>query len=538
MPNESKAGTSSKRPAPPPHSFSFSRRHASFDSPREVPLPSPSLSATAAMLGEPFASPFIEDEWELVKAGPTKLVKQKDPQATSISHSSHGSTPPPSLSSKLAKLKSLHYHGEKDKEKGKEKEKEKEVGPVHPYGSRPYSLPDAHSFQGKNGAPPPTPVDRMSSASLPLPLHVPVSALPKATPGFPSPVYERGASDAALRPSPSSSNMVPGRKTPGPASRSSTPSTGSSSASSSSSSSPAPQIPPYPTLRGPVPMPPPGSLMPTQGSGAAYRPPRTTYTPAPSPASGGEVTAINRRTPSLRSAYPPLQPPVILEGLDDDDGRAKSPASTSSSEAHSFASSFPSSGVSNGLGIGTRNSTASSATDRSSMSSRSSGASYEPFLSHAPPPVDSWIEVETTPADYKLVVKLPGFKRDGITLATKKRRILHVVADSWEAGGGHFERRISFGYDADLSQVRAEFDGELLRVIIPRRMPPDMLPADRASFPQGPAASSKNMGERSSLPSLPAQSIAKLVGGLPPPPAFLAGALPSGATDAAVVPRR
>jgi HSP20 family molecular chaperone IbpA len=38
-------------------------------------------------------------------------------------------------------------------------------------------------------------------------------------------------------------------------------------------------------------------------------------------------------------------------------------------------------------------------------------------------------------------------------------------------GTGHFERRISFGYDADLSQVRAEFDGEILRVIVPRRIP-------------------------------------------------------------------
>lgn len=35
---------------------------------------------------------------------------------------------------------------------------------------------------------------------------------------------------------------------------------------------------------------------------------------------------------------------------------------------------------------------------------------------------------------------------------------------------GHFERRISFGYDADLALVRAEFDGEMLRVIVPRRM--------------------------------------------------------------------
>ena len=39
------------------------------------------------------------------------------------------------------------------------------------------------------------------------------------------------------------------------------------------------------------------------------------------------------------------------------------------------------------------------------------------------------------------------------------------------SGTGHFERRISFGYDADLSQVRAEFDGEILRVIVPRRTP-------------------------------------------------------------------
>ncbi|KAK0195136.1 hypothetical protein F5146DRAFT_1024342 [Armillaria mellea] len=98
-------------------------------------------------------------------------------------------------------------------------------------------------------------------------------------------------------------------------------------------------------------------------------------------------------------------------------------------------------------------------------------APHEPFLSNAPPPPDSWIEVETTPQEYRLNVCLPGFKRDGITLATKRRRILHVVADSWDAGGGHFERRISFGYDADLVQVRAEFDGEMLRVIVPRRAP-------------------------------------------------------------------
>lgn len=66
-------------------------------------------------------------------------------------------------------------------------------------------------------------------------------------------------------------------------------------------------------------------------------------------------------------------------------------------------------------------------------------APYLPFLSHAPPPADSYIEVETTPGEYRLNVRLPGFRRDGIMLATKRRRILHVVADRWEEGGGELD---------------------------------------------------------------------------------------------------
>ena len=71
-----------------------------------------------------------------------------------------------------------------------------------------------------------------------------------------------------------------------------------------------------------------------------------------------------------------------------------------------------------------------------SQSSFRSQAPYFPFLSHAPSPENSWIEVETLQHEYKLHVRLPGFTRDGITLATKRRRILHVVADKWENGGG------------------------------------------------------------------------------------------------------
>ena len=71
-----------------------------------------------------------------------------------------------------------------------------------------------------------------------------------------------------------------------------------------------------------------------------------------------------------------------------------------------------------------------------SQSSYRSQAPYFPFLSHAPSPENSWIEVETLQHEYKLHVRLPGFTQDGITLATKRRRILHVVADKWENGGG------------------------------------------------------------------------------------------------------
>ncbi|KAI0645781.1 hypothetical protein C8Q79DRAFT_715798 [Trametes meyenii] len=99
-------------------------------------------------------------------------------------------------------------------------------------------------------------------------------------------------------------------------------------------------------------------------------------------------------------------------------------------------------------------------------------APYEPFLAHAPAPQDSFIAVDTKPGEYRLIVRLPGFRRDAITVSTRKRRILHVVADSWEPNGGHFEQRISFGYDALLALVRAEFDGEHLQVIVPRRSVP------------------------------------------------------------------
>lgn len=93
-----------------------------------------------------------------------------------------------------------------------------------------------------------------------------------------------------------------------------------------------------------------------------------------------------------------------------------------------------------------------------------------PFLDKRPPPSSTEFSIETQPTNYVLRTKLPGFKLDGITLATKHLQQLVIVADKWDdVNGGHFERRIAFGPDADLGATRANFDGTTLRISVPRR---------------------------------------------------------------------
>src|SRR6266571_1880029 len=62
-------------------------------------------------------------------------------------------------------------------------------------------------------------------------------------------------------------------------------------------------------------------------------------------------------------------------------------------------------------------------------------SSSRAFLSTTPAPGSS-IEVHTHAHEYQIWVKLPGFSWDGITLATQKRRVLHIVADKWDNNGG------------------------------------------------------------------------------------------------------
>ena len=87
------------------------------------------------------------------------------------------------------------------------------------------------------------------------------------------------------------------------------------------------------------------------------------------------------------------------------------------------------------------------------------------------------VEVNTAPSAYTLSIPLPSFHRDEITVSLRKHRVLHIVADKFltlsnvvhNAEDEHFEKRISFGYDADMRGVRADFSEGILRVIVPRR---------------------------------------------------------------------
>ncbi|PWN52179.1 hypothetical protein IE53DRAFT_312616 [Violaceomyces palustris] len=106
-----------------------------------------------------------------------------------------------------------------------------------------------------------------------------------------------------------------------------------------------------------------------------------------------------------------------------------------------------------------------------------------PFLDHRPAPPETELAIETTKTSYVLITRLPGFSLDCITLATKHHRTLHIVADKWDAeGGGHFERRITFDNTADLRNVKAEFDGTILRVFVPRRSGTKQNSASSARF--------------------------------------------------------
>lgn len=96
---------------------------------------------------------------------------------------------------------------------------------------------------------------------------------------------------------------------------------------------------------------------------------------------------------------------------------------------------------------------------------------------------------------------------DCITLATKSRRTLHIVADRWEReNSAHFERKVTFGADADLAKIRAQFDGSMLRVTVSRRPAPSAGSSAQSFTSLGSDHHAGVSQHRSSLPAAGGQT--------------------------------
>lgn len=245
--------------------------------------------------------------------------------------------------------------------------KSAQVSPVPPF-SRPFSMPDAST-----AAPPPPPrihspramhapmmPDRSSTVSLPLPQHTPYHTLPSAE------LSSGSTSSASVSP--------PFARPPLPEQQSSSSSSGNSLQTPSSSySSPSPAHPSRLSNRGMrhsepydhrAASPPLSRLVERAYSATAASGPASAFWER-------EALRARREAPPPRispESLPPPAPPQVLTPppppLSEDAERGRRP--------------------------------------------------YEPFLAHAAPSNDAWISVETVQREYRLLVRLPGFRRDAM----------------------------------------------------------------------------------------------------------------------------
>ncbi|ODN93400.1 hypothetical protein L198_05264 [Cryptococcus wingfieldii CBS 7118] len=88
------------------------------------------------------------------------------------------------------------------------------------------------------------------------------------------------------------------------------------------------------------------------------------------------------------------------------------------------------------------------------------------------------IAIKSIPTAYEILVWLPGFSLDNITIATRGHRTIHIVADQWDEGD-HAQWDIKLGEDANLRSVNAKFTGKELRVTVARQIPEWQLARDR-----------------------------------------------------------
>ena len=118
--------------------------------------------------------------------------------------------------------------------------------------------------------------------------------------------------------------------------------------------------------------------------------------------------------------------------------------------------------------------------DTTDVSSYSHNATNSHTVNHH----DHRITLTTAPNSYCVRFYMPGFSLDGITLTMNglHRRILHILANKWGSEQWeHFERRIVFAQDAQMSLIRARFENEQLIIQVPRKFVPSFSSDSSAS---------------------------------------------------------
>jgi len=102
-----------------------------------------------------------------------------------------------------------------------------------------------------------------------------------------------------------------------------------------------------------------------------------------------------------------------------------------------------------------------------------------PSVTFAPVPRDSRsprphahlkMNLDSQPSQYILTTPLgPGFSSECITIAAKRGSVLVIVADRWDSEtDSHFEWKVHFDRDADMTKIQANFNQGLLKVTVPR----------------------------------------------------------------------
>lgn len=423
LPPPSQTASSSSPLPSPARMSSFPKRHASFGSPREIPMPSPSQNnvnptqfsyfppmprpepgvltksrptSLSNNITESGFSPVFDEQvddsdWtNLSKRSPTLDVEETEPQSTTTATTVHPAS-----------------H-------------------IHPY-PRPYSVPQSHSdadqpqpqsLSSSQTYKSPTAVDRTSSASLPLPTQIPFHLLPKASlqggalrttepdsshktasDSLPSDVARPGTVKHEKTESHQQSDNLKNESDDGSEhSSGSFPSVSSANPSRTTSGRSSPLC--GARLEG---LQKDRALRPVSYPSSQIRDPpqqsaQHTSLPYLAETSLDAATALRRSATmsANQSHISPPQPPIILPSRTNESLTSASrdtSLSTSNSATNPLQSLYPS---------------------RLPQTSMVNEPPYATFLSHAPPPADSWLEVETKPSEYRLNVRLPGFQRDGM----------------------------------------------------------------------------------------------------------------------------